>query len=1451
MRKYSIKQRAFAVALAAAFAFTPGFTGINAYAAEAVEEATEESFAAGVADMGIQPVLAIKETTGENQIVTGYTFTYGYGGNATIGVPQPKKEKDPDTKITTEYDYTLHYLVYNKGDRTKPVIGSVSTDTFGKKVPSGRTISYVDPQKNPEHKNEINISTSYMEPGKKEIVAYTFDKYNYEKDSKALYEAAMETYNAQMIEFKKNGSVGVAPESPDMSKMVSKADYMVPSAPVEFDVEMEASVSPAIKATSITLSMYSSCTVDGYEIYRKVGKKYVKIATVSASVYADKGLTANTMYTYKVRPYYVNPYTGATSYGKYTITDIVTTGSALKLKAAVTKKNKVKLSWTKVKNATKYQIYRYESASSSVKTTVSKGMNDSFGQMKLIATVKKNKKTYTDKKVSANRAYNYVVRAVLPKNNKQSVYVDDSKYVDIGFGDIDVTQNYTDNKGNRTLNWIKVYGADGYIVDKMTTTYQPSVYTYNGYDLCFDGSFIYYVNDDGKVRYLYKVEAGLLYAVDEATKTVDGETEYVPHVQVKPVEGKKVSGNLVYYYHKNSNNVEVVDSYIYYLDAGQKKVYEVDDYDGTVYYKGVSDWVEYKKLPATTTSVVLPAETRTTPNNEVYTDTTYRIRAYKGNKYSSGISYKTNASAGMVEKVTAKSVANGISVSWTPVNGAAYYKVYRVPTALLVDDKDIGGFATRGNEVTEYVGAKAPVAVDANAIAAWNARYETDKQKRTDDGKALDKAYNKAKKAADKAYSQAVKAAGSDKAYYNAQQEQNKTQSQLNYKKNLADKKASENYNTAYAAALKNYNAAYAEGLKNYNAAYSAVYKKYKADVEAADEKYTSLYEDYLNKTRVAEDVNYVNYQKALKEADEKFDKAYDEAAEKYNKAYNEANDKYLEARNKKQQEYYDAYTEAAKKFNEAADKAREAYDKAYDEAKEAYDKADKAAKEAYDKDYKEKGEAYEKAYKEANDAYQKDYDKVNEAYQKALKDYEDGKTDTAPNPADYQYPKRSSYNYPKATDYVPYTDSTNKNVDYGYPDSRSFYPYGLSFEQCKENFGYPKASEYYPDQADYAVYMQDYNFPYRGDYYPDWNDYKPDPDDYELDEAVYGEAPDPSDYSIYKSYYTWPEEEDYLPNRDLYFPSTADYTVYSSDYQLKDLDKKDYYPLETAYYPSRDDYKIDEYSYINNKLEPNVGYHYQNYSYSRNIFPAGTTSIVDYCGDLYDGNGWTTSDIRYAYTSSGSSDVAKSAEMRYRYNPIVRDDYVRKSALKAGVSYTYYVVAYFATAKTKADYDNLSTLSADFVVARNTTAAACNQVEAPASAAEYAVGVVNYDSSDFKDYTGATVGCKKVGTATYTVNKAAGKPVIKSVKATKGKVTVKIKKKVKAASYYKIYRSNKKKGTYVSVGVTKNNKTLTFTDKSAVKGKTYYYKVVSVVKNEALGEIESKASKPKKVKAK
>ena len=120
-----------------------------------------------------------------------------------------------------------------------------------------------------------------------------------------------------------------------------------------------------------------------------------------------------------------------------------------------------------------------------------------------------------------------------------------------------------------------------------------------------------------------------------------------------------------------------------------------------------------------------------------------------------------------------------------------------------------------------------------------------------------------------------------------------------------------------------------------------------------------------------------------------------------------------------------------------------------------------------------------------------------------------------------------------------------------------------------------------------------------------------------------------------------------------------------------------------------------------------------------------------------------------------------------------------------------------------------------------------------------------------FPQELAVAAGCATVGSATFTVKKAAAKPAIKKVSSKNGNVTIKIKKKIKAASYYKIYRSTKKTGKYVSVGVTSKNSKLTYTDKSATKGKTYYYKVASVVKNEAMGEIESKLSAAKKIKVK
>ena len=124
---------------------------------------------------------------------------------------------------------------------------------------------------------------------------------------------------------------------------------------------------------------------------------------------------------------------------------------------------------------------------------------------------------------------------------------------------------------------------------------------------------------------------------------------------------------------------------------------------------------------------------------------------------------------------------------------------------------------------------------------------------------------------------------------------------------------------------------------------------------------------------------------------------------------------------------------------------------------------------------------------------------------------------------------------------------------------------------------------------------------------------------------------------------------------------------------------------------------------------------------------------------------------------------------------------------------------------------------------------------------AEAPNGTSNYDEI-------RSVGCTKPASATYT--NAIAKKVSKITSASskkKGQVTIKF-KKVSKVDGYAIYRSTKKNGTYTMVGTTTKT---SFTDMSAVSGKTYYYKVASYVKGEAKANIYSAKTSAKKVKVK
>ena len=1085
MRKKSMKQRVFAVALATAFAFSPAFPSFTAFAAsETMEDASEAKGA--ITD----EKLSIKDSYAQGQVTTSWTFNYS---NDALKPAAIKKIEVPgyyywteeggkyiykpsDYKYEEEYNYSYTYPVYevwkqwdsetgmynyslaegskttydvwdpymnvmifDSGDRTKPDGGTMSKDSAGKYVITDNYtgFSYRDPKTEPNAKYLFTVDANYLNPGKKDVVGYTVDrpKYNealakaYAADSKEYYEACIAYYKAkQEWDKNKNGNEPEAPEWSDYTAnedKVSEADYYITTNVVNIEVSMAASIGTVVKTTSVELSLMAAGAT-GYEIYRKAGKKYIKIATVASAKYVDKGLTANTTYEYKVRPYYVNRYTGKTSYGKYTTTEVTTTGSALNLKATVTSKNKVKLSWKKVTGATKYQIYRVDTYSMETEKSNTGGYNtdyNSFSAAKLIATVKKNKKSYTDKSVLTDRSYSYMVRAVLPKNSKKSRFIDDWAGVSIQFGALENVTVAEDAQGNKTVKWDQVYGAAGYLVEKYEEHYKevPAYYDYD-YEMKYNSSTnkIYYINSNDETVECYQITGDKVYYIDYYGN-VSTEASY-----------KKI-GNVLYDYDEYFDEIEDAK----FVISGSN-IYSANE-DGSIRYDvDYGEWKEFKKLGKTSTSVKLPAVKTTNPNKVTSLETDYRIRAYKGTTYGSNTDITTTYKCGTLAKVTATKAATGIKITWSKVSGAAYYKVYRVPTDVLVKNKDTGAYDTddgnyyydKGTQVTEYVGVKTPVKVD---VAAWN--------KTVDDSIA----------------------------------------------------------------------------------AYKAVVDKTKVDSN-----------DYFNK----------NYK---------------------------LNDKY---------EYY-----------------------------------------------------------------------------------------------------------------------------------------------------------------------------------------------------------------------------------------------------------------------------------------------YQNYSYTRNIFTDAdaSTGIIDYCGDLYSG-----SRSKFNVYYDNNRKALDSPMIMYYVNPVVNSENVKKSECKSGVSYTYYVVAYFGKTKTASDYKEKNGKYSDayymeyyqqvpaYDMSVTGPQLSTKYYDGPAEDdvvyrknIKYATKALSLDSGDFKDVYGKTIGCKTVGTATFTETTAPAKPTLKSVKASKGKVTIAIKKKVKDADYYKVYRSTKKKGAYSSVGVTSNAKTLKFTDTSAKKGTKYFYKVVAVKKNEANGEVESKASAVKSVKAK
>ena len=328
---------------------------------------------------------------------------------------------------------------------------------------------------------------------------------------------------------------------------------------------------------SIRLKPYANGTVTGYQYQRKDGKKWITLAQ-QGSDYLDKGLKADTEYTYRVRGYVYNQATKKTVYTAWEQRSAVTWGTTLNLNVSAASTTSAKLTWSKVTGASGYEIYRKTTDSSAYNLKNGVG-TEYFNSMKLVKTIKKAKTVkYTDKKLTKGAYYTYCVRAYRTIG-KDKYYLDEYSSVYLSAKNMVGNTRYYTSGGNYVVKWNKMTGISGYKIEKINNT-------------------------TGKY---------------EAYKTL----------------GKSATS------------------------------------------------FTFPKVAAGGASV------------------TYRIRPYKGSKFYNGIGNITVApKVATVKGVKAVQTAEGIKISWSPVAGADFYRVYRSTKDATLYNNTTKGYATEGGSTT-------------------------------------------------------------------------------------------------------------------------------------------------------------------------------------------------------------------------------------------------------------------------------------------------------------------------------------------------------------------------------------------------------------------------------------------------------------------------------------------------------------------------------------------------------------------------------------------------------------------------------------------------------------------------------------------------------------------------------------------------------------------------------
>ncbi|GFI33051.1 hypothetical protein IMSAGC013_04458 [Lachnospiraceae bacterium] len=545
----------------------------------------------------------------------------------------------------------------------------------------------------PAGQNYISSRDLELEPGKKYYFAVlTYDTSKHDDIRTALTtQTVMVNGKAESVQFVNYNDVSVSARV---------------SATLGLGIDV-----PSTKSgkKSITMIFGRNDAVTGYEIYRKSGKKYKKVKTVSSTEYTDEGLKESTVYDYRARAYYYNPETKAKKVYSDYVYFSAETGNSNYIDLRVTKKSKTSatLKWTKVSGATQYDIYRAYLTSTDTNLSKSNGFGNyakqqSNQKFELVKTIKKAKTvSWTDKKLKKDTSYTYVVVASYKsKKVTKQIYATDTVIMKV-----ETPKNVkTSVSGtNVKVTWDK---------DKFATKYEVSYKKYDNkyYDGDNDAYYGGYedhwtVKEVKKNSYTIKNVAGNEYVVirvraygskkwsdpEEVTQEGNEKLKAAQSVKVKEVTEKDAKGVKSTAVKISWKKVSGAKYYKVWRSTSPASFYNADkkSYETNGRVEAIAK--ESNNDESTSANVVLYKEYKAQNNTIVATSAIdrgnlrtgvtyyYYVQAFgengdtiSGYSKPASICYKVSPS---IKKLTAKK--GKVTIKINKVNGASKYEIYR------------------------------------------------------------------------------------------------------------------------------------------------------------------------------------------------------------------------------------------------------------------------------------------------------------------------------------------------------------------------------------------------------------------------------------------------------------------------------------------------------------------------------------------------------------------------------------------------------------------------------------------------------------------------------------------------------------------------------------------------------------------------------------------------------